>query len=111
MTTKKYDCARAMLENGGHPQEIADYLNVSRATINRIKRTETFEAYQKLQRGYKAERKPEKKPEKKEAKPEKSPEQTSLIVTENDLCGLIREQNEILTLMCEKLAWIVDALR
>ena len=101
-----------MLENGGHPQDIADYLHVSRTTVNRISRTETFEDYKKMQMGYKTERKTEKKPEKILAKkPESKPEQTSMIVTADDLCGLIREQNEILTLMCEKLAWIVDALK
>lgn len=115
---KTFSAVKTLTAGGATIQEIVDYLGVCSAVVSRIRSAETFEEYRQMlaaralaykEKHKKQEAKPEVKPEKQEEKP--------MAITmlpeyyrNNQALQLLREQNEYLKLISNKLAFIVEQL-
>ena len=122
---KMFRAVKIMLNGGASTQEVVDYLQISAATTGRIRASETFEEYQAILaamgakiKAYNAKKKAEAKQDEAEVKPveqpaEKPPVAPTLMnqaYLNNRVYELMKEQNELLKLLSNKLAYIVDQL-
>lgn len=126
VTSKIYDCVKLLFENGATYKEAADFFHLSLATVNTIKASDSFEEYKHMamMRGSKwkaANKKKQVETAKPEVKPEAKPE---TVLTDDKQKGgtisanyqvsriyeLLKQQNETLTMISNKLAFIVDEL-
>lgn len=123
VTESMFGAVKLMLRGGATLKECADYMQISTGTVNVIKASETFDEYchNMLIRSRKAKGKwPAKKPEenKPEQKPEQKPEpvqtvkheQTIVVQASHFMLEEQKKTNELLTLISNKLAFIVDEL-
>lgn len=129
MDDKTFNCVKIMLMAKAPYAEIEKYLGVSKATIGRISGCESFEeyrqmmtaaaiAYKQKKEQEKAQEKLQEQPEEKpEEQPEAKPEQPEKVVRYNvtiQATHYMEEQqkrtNELLTLISNKLAFIVEEL-
>ena len=140
VTNTLYDCVKLMLNGKGSVEEIAEYLSISKATVYRISKAQTFQEYKDnmsanlymRQKAMKAKAEAEAKA-KAEAETEvKTPavaaqavqQPAQLLLTDMQMKGgvlsanyqmnrmydAMTKQNELLTLISNKLAFIVDEL-
>ena len=128
---KIYKTIKLMLKGGASHEEIREFKPISYETMRRIDRTDSYQGYLELQRRYLANRdrnrilKQEQDESKPEDKPEDKPEETPETVLTDDrqkggtisanyqvsrIYELLKQQNETLTLISNKLAFIVDEL-
>ena len=126
ITEKKFNAVWIMIKGGASRDEIAEYLDVSLATITRIKSCQTWEEYQSLRKGnaYMAKKKAEEKAaaEKAAAEEQKKQEQPQQIVQVVEhrqsvqiqateyMMRELKQQNEYLRIISNKLAAIIDDL-
>ena len=114
---RMFDAVKLMIESGSDPREIADFIKISLMTVNRIAKSQDFAEYRNIVAYLAINGRNSKKPEKKE--PEKEP-----IITDMKLPGgtisanyqinrmyeMLKKQTELLTLISNKLAFIVCEL-
>ena len=123
ITKEIYECAKTLFKGGATTQEVANYLKIGISTAGRIKKSETLEEYKQIQalmvanwkgnKKKKAEQKADPKPEQKpETKPEEKPQTFNVSgqYTMNRMTELLKEQNEMLKIISNKLAFIVEQL-
>lgn len=122
VTKEIYDCAKILFKGGATLQEVASYLKLGVSTAARIRQSETLEDYRQIQASLvanwkgnkkKQEEQPKEKPE--EAKPEEAKPQPKQVSVSgqyqmNRIVEILKEQNEILKLLSNKIAFIVDEL-
>ena len=121
MDDKTFNCVKIMLRAKAPYAEIEKYLGVSKATIGRISGCESFEEYRQMMTAaaiaYRQKKEQEKPQEQPEEQPEAKPEQPEKVVRYNvtiQATHYMEEQqkrtNELLTLISNKLAFIVEEL-
>ena len=119
VTAEIFRAVKIMTAGGAKIDEMAKCLKISRATISRIKASETLEEYQTIQKDYqKKVRDAHKddnpdKPDETEAKDD-SKDQKQYDMVSNYQIGrmieLLKAQNELLTHISNKLAFVVEQL-
>lgn len=125
VTPSVFNCIKTLLAGGASHKECADYMKLSTITVGRINRAETYEDYKqsvimaKLHSGKPVSvpvPEPTTEPEK-EQKPEKMPEpetverkQTIVIQATHYMMEEQKKTNELLTLISNKLSFIVEQL-
>lgn len=136
VTKEKYDVIKILLKGGATVQEAADFVKLSTITIYAVRNSESFEEYEQIAIAKKIERKkrmaamkakeyekkedpkPEVKQEvKQEVKPEVKPEEPKpvnptvvKIEATHYMMQEMQRTNELLKLISNKLAFIVDEL-
>lgn len=118
VTQSVFNCIKTLLAGGASHKECADYMKLSVITIGRINRAETYEDYKqsvimaKLHSGKPVSvPAPEPTPEPEQEKPEKPKVvDTSGTYQMNRLIELMKEQNELLKAISNKMAFIVEQL-
>ena len=115
ITPELYTIIKGMISTGKKDKEVAAFIGTSRSTIVRIRNSSTFEGYRETM----AKRRQESR-ERMAAQinlinelehPEVYMDAERIKPNDDDLCGLLRENNAIMTMVHEKLTWIVDMLR
>jgi len=121
MTTKLFDAIKIMTKGGATLQEISTYLDVSTATISRVRTAETFEEYknvcaarsiayrQKLEA-----KKAEEQNNVQEVKPTPTVVERPQVIqvqATHYMMEELRKLNETMTLISNKLSFIVDQLQ
>lgn len=116
---KLFRLVKLMLQDGATHKEIAEYFDIGLATVGRISKHDTLEDYRQQMAAtaleYRRRNKEEAKPQE---KPEPKPETTQVNVTDKfmpyatqvELIRLLKEQNETLKLISNKLVFIVEQL-
>lgn len=111
---KIFRAVKQLTEGGATIQECADYFMVSHATVSRIRSAQTYEEYRHMVQIACLENKKrntQKKEEKPEIKDEKQPGGTlSANYQMNRLYEQMKAQTELLKLISEKMAFIVEQL-
>ena len=114
---KTFKAVKTMLSGGATIEETSDFLGVSSATISRIRQSETYEEYRQIIAAMwvkqKAQEQQESKPTAEPAPvPAPVPTPTSLNqgYLNNRIYELLKEQNEMLKLISNKMAFIVEQL-
>lgn len=106
MTDETFNNTKALLNLKMPRRQIAEILNVSMSTVNRIALCDSLQAYKDAQR------KPE--PKKPEPAPQvvrtEAPQVKPSDYQMNRLIELVKQQNELLTGISAKLAYIVEQL-
>lgn len=113
VTESIFNAVKTLLKGGATVKECAGYMGLSAGTINVIKASETFEEYKSnmflrsraCHGEKKQEQKPEQKPEPVQTVGHKVVVQASHFMLEEQ-----KKTNELLTLISNKLAFIVDEL-
>lgn len=109
--TKAFKAVKTMLSGGATIEETSEFLGVSPATVSRIRSAETYEEYLHIIAAMYTKKKAK---EKQESKPvaEPAPTPTSLNqgYLNNRIYELLKEQNEMLKLISNKMAFIVEQL-
>lgn len=121
VTQNVWQCVKLLFENGATYQEAADFMKLSIATVNTIKASDSYEEYKHMAIVRSAKWSAKQKKAKQEIKQEETPE---TVLTDDRQKGgtisanyqvsriyeLLKQQNETLTLISNKLAFIVDEL-
>jgi hypothetical protein len=121
MTESKYNAIKMIVNGGAKNSEAARYLQVSEATVCRVKASETFEEYKNMmaaqtlamkqaRHNKNKQAQPETKPQDKPAEVVKEVRQTVTIQATHYMEEQQRRTNELLTQISAKLAFIVDEL-
>ena len=123
-----FDAAKLLIENGANNTEVAKYLKVSMDVVAMFRKSETYEEYQTLMYEYsfnmrkraaaiKAKEQENKQEKKEEPETNKNPQevikeirQTVTIQATHYMEEQIRKTNELLTIISNKLAAIIDDL-
>ena len=118
ITEKMFNAVKIMIKGGASNVEIAEYMNLGSTTVSRIKNSETWEDY--LQRKREMAFYARKANEKKNAEPQNQPEppkeqivkheQTVTIQATHYMMQELQKTNELLKLISNKLAMIVEDL-
>lgn len=127
ITKKMYDAAKILQKGGADRKEIADYLTISISSVDRILSSDSFDDFQNANkaRAFMARKAAE---EKKQAKIQpvaqtvEEPvqvvtqevihkhEQSVTVIANHYMAEQLQRQTELLTLISNKLAFIVDEL-
>ena len=115
---KKFEAVKIMLNGGATYEEVAEYLSISKSTVQRIKKADNYAEYRNMNAAIAlAKREAGKKGEEKDVdqKPQKPQEpapqpMSTVFYQQNRMWDLLKEQNEILKCISNKLAFIVDEL-
>ena len=113
VTPNFYEVVKIMLMGGASVKECADFMKTSPHTVYDIKNTDCFDDYKQKMATYSLKRKKPEKPETPEAvvTDDKKPGGTmSANYQINRIYELLKAQNELLTLISNKLAYIVESL-
>lgn len=120
MTENLFRAIKIMQKGGATAAEIEEYFNVSPATCSRVRKAETFEEYKNMcaamalkQRELakkKNDPEPQTPPEPPKPEQPKEPIGISTPYMNNRIFQLLKEQNDMLKLISNKLAFIVDEL-
>lgn len=118
VTASLFQCVKQLEKAGSSQKEIAEYLKISVATVRRIEQSDDFAEYRNKVNAYYFEKKAaEKKAEKAEENdnPKVEPYKMSGGTFQsgymmNRIMDLLKEQNEALKLISNKLAFIVEQL-
>lgn len=124
LTESTYKAIKIMLNGGATYEEIMEYLNVSKATVGRVKQTENYQEYQKdrqarafmAKKATQEKKATEKAKEAEELKPVEAPpqvvehRQSVTVIANHYMMEQLQEQTRLLTLISNKLAFIVDQL-
>lgn len=113
ITPELYTIIKGMISTGKKDKEVAAFIGTSRSTIVRIRNSSTFEEYRETmakRRQESRERMAAQMNLLAELEPVETPVE-AVKPNDDDLCGLLRENNAIMTMVHEKLTWIVDMLR
>lgn len=127
ITESKFKAVKTLLKGGASVREIMEYLQVSEPVVYGIKKVDTFEEYVNARTAKALEQKQvaaikakEKEKAATEAKPEPKPEpvseakiklpQTVIFQPTHYMMQEMQKTNELLTLISNKLSYIVDQL-
>lgn len=111
ITQQVFNAVKTLLAGGATRAEAAEYMNISKATVNRIDNAETLEEYKAITYASMAPTYYAKKGAKKEEPPqEQKPNLLAGNYTLNRLYELMKEQNELLKGISNKIAFVVDEL-
>ena len=116
-----FDAAKLLIENGANNTEVAKYLKVSNDVVAMFRKSETYEEYQTLmyeyslklrQRAAAIKAKEEPKPETPQTPPPQIVEhrQTVTVQATWQMTQEMKQTNELLKQISNKLAYIVDEL-
>ena len=119
-----FSAAKLLIENGANNTEVSKYLKVSMDVVAMFRKAETYEEYQSLMYQYSQEMRKRqaaikaKEQEKEQAKAEPpqttcKPEEINRVVTvqlSHYVMSELQKQNELLTGISNKLAFIIDEL-
>ena len=115
-----FDAAKLLMENGANNTEVSKYLKVSTDVVAMCRKAETYEEYQALMYQYSQEMRKRqaaiKAKEQAKAEPPQTtskPEEINRVVTvqlSHYVMTEIQKQNELLTGISNKLAFIIDEL-
>ena len=112
VTESIFNAVKTLIKGGATIKEAADYMGLSVGTINVIKASETFAEYKQnmylRSRAYKGEKKA--KPETAEPQQVVEHRQTVTVQASHFMLEEQRKTNELLTLISNKLGFIVDEL-
>ena len=114
LTKERYECIKIMLGTKEPKYRIAELLNVSINTVYRVGTTNSYEEYE-AHTAIRKEKDRVREAEKKEkmvlTEPIKLPQKMPINSEDSyQIVRLIKEQKELLTLISNKLAFIVDEL-
>ena len=119
---RRFDAIKIMIESGAKNEEIEKFMNVSTWVICKVKKSETYEEYRNiiaainLKKKQKKEREEEKTVSEKDTrKPEPEQKMTGADIMSStykmtQLIDAVKKQTEVLTLISNKLAYIVEEL-
>ena len=131
VTSELYAAAKIMIKGGASIDEVAKFLKIGAATVSRIKSAETYEEYKQIVAACWAKSKEKEKlakeaqkeldreikrqeeaAEQGQEKPVKRTGEAFMVSSYqvNRLIEIMKEQNEILKIMSNKIAFIVDEL-
>lgn len=121
VTANIFNAIKTLLAAGANAHECAQYLNVSEATVYRIKSAETIEEYRQMMRAMSAKKTAQQKAKQAQAnqeqpKPEQKqvtqvlPDRTMTYYCTNQMMAELKKMNEHLTLLNNKIAYIVEQL-
>lgn len=115
-----FSAAKLLIENGANNTEVSKYLKVSTDVVAMFRKAETYEEYQALMYQYSQEMRKRqaaiKAKEQAKAEPPQTtckPEEINHVVTvqlSHYVMSELQKQNELLTVISNKLAFIVDEL-
>lgn len=110
MTEQNYRAIKLMLKGGATLEVINEFYPVSKETLRRIKRTENFAEYRKMQDDYSA--RSEMNRAKREEKPQVLPNQMTIddLKQEATPVDLLKEQNDLLRRLLNDVAFIVSEI-
>lgn len=113
MTEQNYKAIKLMLKGGATQEEISEFYPVSKETLRRCRRTDTFEEYRKMQDDYSARSAANRA--KREEPPQETPElpnQISMdeLTKDSETVELLKEQNDLLRRLVNDVAFIVSEL-
>lgn len=119
ITPELYTIIKGMISTGKKDKEVAAFIGTSRSTIVRIRNSSTFEEYRETMAKRRQESRERKAAQINLINELEHPEvymdahidAERIKPNDDDLCGLLRENNAIMTMVHEKLSWIVDMLR
>jgi len=111
---KKFDAVKIMLNGGATYEEVSDYLSISTSTVQRIKKAESYDEYKNMNAAIALAKRNERKNEEKKEDPKPqepaTPPLSTVFYQSNRMWELLKEQNEHLKAISNKLAFIVDEL-
>lgn len=102
ITKGVFDAGKILIQNGATNAEIAKYLKVSVTVVTMFRQAETYEEYQNIMYEYSKGKVKEKEPE--------TMRQSVTIQATHYMQKELEKTNELLTLISNKLAFIVDEL-
>ena len=111
VTESLYKACRIMFKGGAGTKEVSEYMGISRTTASFIKNAETYEEYKAIM--YAQSGNNHRKPVEKKEEPQKEVveyRQNVTIQATHYMQKELEKTNELLTLISNKLAFIVDEL-
>lgn len=102
ITQTKFDAVKMLQKGGASVKEISKYLDLSEGTVYYIRQAESLEEYQAIIESKRNPPKPQSEPP--------QVRQTVTIQATHYMQEEMRKTNELLTLISNKLAYIVDEL-
>ena len=118
MTQNLFNCVKRLLKDGASAKEIAEYLDLSTSTIWRVRDSETLEEYDNNTKVRTAQARAIAAKGRENAA-EQTPqqvehihhhEQSVTVIANHYMAEELRKQTELLTIISNKLAYIVDDL-
>ena len=119
VTLSIFNCVKRLLMSDAPTEEIVEYMGISSTTVNRIKRSEDFEEYKNMTYATagairaKEKQKNEQAQEPKALPPQEvihKHEQSVTVIANHYMAEQLQEQTKLLTIISNKLAFIVDEL-
>ena len=107
MHEQEFNTIKLMLKGGATIEQVNEFRQISRETLRRIRKAESFAEYRQVQDKYRTAA-AQKKEEPKPAEPE-SPT-LSVNYQMNRVYGLLERQNELLQTLTDKVTFLVDSL-
>lgn len=111
LTSKKYTAIKIMLNAQTPVSEISEYMEVSESVVYRVKNTQDFEEYQQSRRTaaiFATNKSAAADPQ--QVEHIHHHEQSVTIIANHYMAEELRKQTELLTIISNKLAFIVDEL-
>lgn len=120
ITQNIFNCVKRLIQSGAPAKEIAEYMGISAVTVYRIRDAETLEEYQHItmerSRAVHAKQKENKAPA--EQEPQETEPQTQVvehrqsvtIVANHYMAEQLQKQTELLTLISNKMAYIMEMM-
>lgn len=106
MNDKLFRLVKLMLNSGASVAETAEYFQLAKGTVQRVKASENMDEYHAILAAMHA-----KAPKQPEKPAPAQPEALGTHYMNNRVYELLKEQNELLKLLSNKLAFIVEALQ
>ena len=115
ITENIYNAVKLILRGGAKTKQAAEAMGISVNTVHRINKTESYQEYVNLaymngSAWYREQEKQDKKPEEKIEPLKQAGGQLSSGYQLNRIYEALKEQNELLKLLSNKVAFIVDEL-
>ena len=110
---KTFKAVKTMLCGGATTEETAEFLEISQATVSRIRQSETWEEYHQIIAAMYAKQNALEKQKSQpvvESIPVPAPTPLNQAYLNNRVYELLKEQNEMLKLISNKMAFIVEQL-
>ena len=117
ITEKKFRAAKILIQSGASNKEVADYLEIGLSTVGRIKAAEDYEDFCQARKAAAYKAKVEAQKQKQQPEEQEQPvkqivehQQSVTIIANQYMAEQLKKQTELLTMISNKLAFIVDEL-